>query len=130
MDRVFWEQTCMQKVPRVCSQDMVLWGPGRGRQREKLVLGMVTSEALAPTGSTGAAVALQRCPKVKQGIRSQGFPGGSAGKESACNAGDSGSIPESGRVPGEGTGYPLQYCWASLAAQMVKNLPAVWETWV
>ena len=82
----------MQKVPRVCSQDMVLWGPGRGRQREKLVLSMVTSEALAPTGSTGAAVVLQRCPKLKQGIRSQGFPGSSAGKESACNAGDPGSV--------------------------------------
>ena len=38
-----------------------------------------------------------------------GFPGGSAGKESACNAGDLGSIPELGRYPGEGKGYPLQY---------------------
>ena len=38
-----------------------------------------------------------------------GFPGGSDGKESACNAGDLGSIPGSGRSPGEGSGYPLQY---------------------
>ena len=37
------------------------------------------------------------------------FPGGSAGKESACNVGDLGSIPGSGRSPGEGNGYPLQY---------------------
>ena len=37
------------------------------------------------------------------------FPGGSDSKESACNAGDSGSIPESGRSPGEGNGNPLQY---------------------
>ena len=59
-----------------------------------------------------------------------GFPGSSAGKESACNAGDPGSIPGSGRSPGEGKGYPLQYSWASLVAQMVKNLPAVQETWV
>ena len=59
-----------------------------------------------------------------------GFPGGSAGKESACNAGDPGSISGSGRCPGEGTGYPLQYSWASLVAQMVKNLPAMRETWV
>ena len=36
----------------------------------------------------------------------------------------------SGRSPGEGTGYPLQYSWASLVAQLVKNLPAMWETWV
>ena len=38
-----------------------------------------------------------------------GFPGGSDGKESACNAGDRGSIPVSGRSPGEGNGYPLQH---------------------
>ena len=120
----------MQNVPRVCPQDMVLWGPGRGRQREKLVLSMVTSEALAPTGTTGAAVVLQRCPKLKRGIGIQGFPGNSAGKESACNAGDPSLIPESGRFPGEGTGFPLQYSWASLVAQIVKNLPAMWETWV
>ena len=42
----------------------------------------------------------------------RGFPGGSDDKESACNAGDPGSIPGSGRAPGEGNGYPLQYsCW-------------------
>ena len=50
-----------------------------------------------------------------------GFPGSSAGKESACNAGDPGSICESGRSPGEGKGCPLQYSWASLVAQLVKN---------
>ena len=59
-----------------------------------------------------------------------GFPGSSAGKESACNAGDPGSIPGLGRVPREEIGYPLQYSWASLVAQLVKNLPAVRETWV
>ena len=59
-----------------------------------------------------------------------GFPGSSAGKESACNEGDPGSIPGSGRSHGEGIGYPLQYSWASLVAQTVKNLPAMWETWV
>ena len=57
-----------------------------------------------------------------------GFPGNSAGKESACSAGDPGSIPGSGRFPGEGIGYPLQYFWASLVAQMVKNLPVMQET--
>ena len=59
-----------------------------------------------------------------------GFPDSSVGKESACNAGDPGSIPGSGRSPGEGTGHPLQYSWASLLTQLVKNLPAVQETWV
>ena len=59
-----------------------------------------------------------------------GFPGSSAGKESICNAGDPSSISGSGRSPGEGIGYPLQYSWASLVAQLVKNLPAMQETWV
>ena len=58
-----------------------------------------------------------------------GFPGSSAGKESSCNAGDPSSIPGSGRSSGEGMGYPLLYSWASPVAQMVKNLPAMWETW-
>ena len=39
-------------------------------------------------------------------------------------------IPGSERSPGEGRGYPLQYSWASLVAQLVKNPPAMWETWV
>ena len=56
------------------------------------------------------------------------FPGSSAGKESACNAGDPGLIPGSRRSPGEGKGDPLQYSWAALVAQLVKNLPAMWET--
>ena len=59
-----------------------------------------------------------------------GFPGSSAGKESAYNAGDINSIPGSGSSPGEGIGYPLQYSWASLVALMVKNPPAMRETWV
>ena len=53
------------------------------------------------------------------------FPSSSAGKESACNACDPGSIPGLGSSPGEGIGYPLQYSWASLVAQMVNNLPAM-----
>ena len=60
----------------------------------------------------------------------KGFSGSSAGKESACKAGDPDLIPGSGRSPVEGIGYPLQYSWASLMAQLVKNLPAMWETWV
>ena len=60
----------------------------------------------------------------------EGFPDSSVGKEPACNAGNPGSIPRWGRSAGEGTGYPLQHSWASLVAQLVKNLPAVQETWV
>ena len=54
----------------------------------------------------------------------------SVGTESLCNAGDPGSIPGLGRSAGEGIGYLLQYSWASLVAQVVKNLPAMQETWV
>ena len=60
----------------------------------------------------------------------KGLPDRSVGKVSSCNAGDSGSIPGSGRSAGEGIGCPLQYSWASLVAQMVKNPPAMQETWV
>ena len=52
------------------------------------------------------------------------------GKESACNAGDPGSIPGVGRSLGDGIGYPLQYSWASLVAQLVKNPPVMQETWL
>ena len=59
-----------------------------------------------------------------------GFPHSSVDKDSACNAGDPGSIPGLGRSLGEGIGYPLQYSWASLVAQLVKNPPVMWEIWV
>ena len=60
----------------------------------------------------------------------QGFPGSSAGKESACNAGEPGSIPGSERSPGEEIGYPHRFSWASLVVQLVKIPPAMQETWV
>ena len=59
-----------------------------------------------------------------------GFPDKSVGKESTCNAGDPSSIPGSGRSGGEGIGHPLQCSWASIMVQLVKNPPAMWETWV
>ena len=59
-----------------------------------------------------------------------GFPDSSIGKESTHNAGDPGSIPGSGRSPGEWIGYSLRYSWASLVAQLVKNPLAMQETWV
>ena len=67
---------------------------------------------------------------------SWGFPGSLAGKESACSAGDPSSIPGSGSSPREEMDYPipsvlpLQYLWSSLMAQMIKNLPAMPDTWV
>ena len=59
-----------------------------------------------------------------------GFPGSSAGKESACSAGDPSLIPGLGRSAGEAMGYPLQDSWTFLVAQLVKNLPAMWKTLV
>ena len=58
------------------------------------------------------------------------FPESSVGKESACNARDPGLIPELGRSPREGIGFPLQYSCASPVAQLVKKLSEMWETWV
>ena len=58
------------------------------------------------------------------------FPDNSVGKKSTCNAGDPNSIPGLGRSPGEGIGYLLHYSWAFLVAQLVKNPPAMQETWV
>ena len=59
-----------------------------------------------------------------------GLPHRSVGKESACKAGDPGSIPGLGRPTGEGIGYPLQYSWVFLVAQLVKNSSPMRETWV
>ena len=66
---------------------------------------------------------------IRDGCFFMGFPGSSDGKESACNARDPSLIPGLGRSTGEGIGYPLQYSWASLVAQTVKNSPAMRETW-
>ena len=69
-------------------------------------------------------------PKWPSADEWMGFPGSSAGKESACNAGDPSSIAELGRSPRGGIRYPLQYSWASLVAQMVRNPTVMRETWV
>ena len=65
-----------------------------------------------------------RCPSL------HGLLGQLNGKETACNAGDTCLIPGSGRSSGDGIGYPLQYSWASLVAQIVKNPPAMREAQV
>ena len=59
-----------------------------------------------------------------------GFSDSSVANESACNVGEPSLIPRSGRSSGKGMGYPLRYSWVSLVAQLVKNLPAMQETWV
>ena len=72
----------------------------------------------------GRGMIFIRHPQLK------GFPGISVDKESACNAEDPGLIPGSGRSPGDRKGYPLQYSCVSLVAQLVKNPPAMEETWL
>ena len=59
-----------------------------------------------------------------------GFPGRSTGKESACNVEERSLIPGLGRSTGEGISSTLQYSWAFQVAQLVKNPPAIQETWV
>jgi len=59
-----------------------------------------------------------------------GFPDSSVGKISTFDVEDPGSTPGLGRSPAQGIGYPIQYSWASLVAQLVKNPPAMWDTWV
>ena len=66
----------------------------------------------------------------KYSLASSNFPDSSVGKESPCNAGDPGLITGLGISSGEGIGYPMQNCWTSLLAQLVKNLPTMRETWV
>ena len=62
------------------------------------------------TSKTNVKYVAMKCIKIMESLTSiMGFPGGSEGKVSACNAGDLGSIPGSGRSPGEGNGNPLQY---------------------
>ena len=58
----------------------------------------------------------------------EGASHSSVGQESTCSIGDRSLIPGSGRSTGERIGYPLQYSWASLGAQLVKDMPAMPET--
>ena len=74
--------------------------------------------------------ACQRASGLPKMLLLGDIPDSSVAEESACKAGDPDSVPGSGRYTGKGIGYPLQYSWASLVVQLVKNLPAMWETWV
>ena len=79
------------------------------------------------TNKSKVRKALGFCEEVDSPL---GFPGSSVGKGSTYKSGDPSSIPGLGSSPGEGIGYPLQYSWASLLAQTVKNLPVMQDTWV
>ena len=85
---------------------------------------------VSPASTTMILPSAMDSPILKPNYYRHGFPDSSVGKESSCNAGDPSLIPGSGRSTEEGIDYPLQYSWASLVAQLVKNPPAMWETWV
>ena len=102
---------------------MIIIIKNRRFQASFILQTMYTLSLILRTTLNGSII----CIKV---VSRRGFPGSSAGKESACNAGNPSSIPGSGRSPGEGIGYPFQCSWASLVAQTVKNMPAIQETWV
>ena len=93
----------------------------------KTVKGTWNSSLLEKINSFGK-MKVEVAWKMAEGSGTKGFPVSSAGKESACNAEDPSSIPGSGRSPGEGIGYLLQYSRASLVAQTVKDLSAMQET--
>ena len=108
MDRRAWQAT----VHGVAQSDMSEW--------------LSTAQHVCQTQG------LQATQKRVQGTESKaappgssGFPESLVGEESACSTGDPGLIPRSGRSPGEWIGHPLQYSWASLVAQMVKNPPTM-----
>ena len=85
---------------------------------------------LTDGGFLGATVG-QNVLELEEHFPRLGFPDSSSvGKESACNAGDPSSISGLGRSAGKGVSHRLQYSWASLVAQLVKNLPTIQETWV
>ena len=83
-----------------------------------------------PTPTQTDSVNPERLPVIQRTLYQQDFPRASDSKGSACNAGDQGSIPGSGRSPGKGIGYPLQYSWVFLVAQTVKDPPEIQETGV
>ena len=89
----------------------------------------VTQIEMRQKNNTRPGSQSKECHRIYNTLRNKRYDS-SAGKESTCDAGDPGLIPGSGRSPGEGIGYPLQYFWASLVAQLGKNPPAMQETWV
>ena len=101
--------------------------PISNQSRVRLALVVLIMIAASPLAKTTSKLCKD---KVLLLTGPGGFPDISVGKESACIAGDPGSIPRLGRSAGEGIGYPLQYSWASFMAQLVNNPPAMRETWV
>ena len=83
-----------------------------------------TLKSLLQHHSSKASILQHSAFFISPTLTSVDFPSSTVGKESACHAGDPCLIPGSGRSAGEGIGYPLQFSWAFLVAQLVKNPPA------
>ena len=138
-----WGSTSALQISLKPQEPLLAWTSAQGRPRGPGSVGAPRRGLLSPSPSPCSLLPAPRdsggnIPEPQRGwsLRSTAaeqpgplrFPHSSAGKDSTCNTGDPGSIPGSGRSPGERKGYPLQYSWASLVAQLVKNLPAMRET--
>ena len=128
--KCYW-QLCLECQPFWGEEVLGEGGSGQGnrKQRGRKNWALLPRELSCLLWAPSADASKEAAGKRETGF-AEGFPDSSVGKESACNAGDPGLILGLGRFPGEGIGYPLQYSWASLVAQLVKNLPTVQETWV
>ena len=129
-----YEKTKIQKVRSYvqgsrshvwCTWAMMLQSKQVSALNTVVLLGIWWDQTAAPHDVHKDTIPVKCLSKPKLG-----FPDSSVGKESTCDAGDPSLIPRLGRSTGEVIGYPLKYSWASLVAQLVKNPPAMQETWV
>ena len=119
------------KMFLIAIDSLLRFGEGHGNPLQCSCLeNPMDREARRATVHVSQRVGHDWVPNAMQVYYTLGFPGSSAGKESAYSSGDPGLIPGLGRYAGEGIGYPLHCSWASLVAQLEKNLPAMKETWV
>ena len=124
---VVWNQTC--NISEICLYLLVPLWINFGLCGEQFRWTIVETEFCYLPKSIDLLIVNYFCRQLIR-LNSNCFPYSSVGKESACKAKDPGLIPGSGRSAGEGIGYPLQYSWASLVNQLVKNPPAMQETWI
>ena len=125
-----WHGFTHLSLEQLCEAETTVIHSQKGRTKAHRGFGAPSASQASPHPGWDGADSPQWTFFAVMSLNTWGFPDSSAGKESVCNGGNSGSIPGLGRSAGEGIGYPLQYSWASLVAQLVKNLPARQETWV
>ena len=127
-----WLWELMEEVLEMCWENWVItsWAPSSLAVKWSGTCPGVWCTILTSSDLLGSGKKRHNHRSVWLIITQLDFPDSSVGKEPTCSAEDPSSIPGLGGSPGEGLGYPLQYSWISLVAQLVKNTPAMWETWV